>query len=134
MSRISIPPVASKLTLNDNPVVVIGVGRGGVGRDDGARWRRLPRESREGALREPSARSGSQGFGLRSGRSSSRCPSCLSNPSVSVLPACSTSSPPPEKRSTNSAENDTRRPVGGYHITPLPRSVPDSVRRVLTET
>ena len=50
---------------------------------------------------------------------------------MSARPACSTSSPP-EKRSTNSAAKLTRCPMGGYHITPLPPSVPEIVRRVLT--
>lgn len=57
ISRTSISSSVSRQTLNRNPVVLIGVDRGGAGSDDGAR-RRLPRESREGALREPSARSG----------------------------------------------------------------------------
>ena len=50
---------------------------------------------------------------------------------MSTDPVCSTSSPL-LKRSANSAPKLTHRPVGGYHITPLPRSVPEIVRRVLT--
>jgi hypothetical protein len=42
MSRISVPPVASKLTLKDNPVVAIGVDRRSVGGDNGVRGCLLP--------------------------------------------------------------------------------------------
>jgi hypothetical protein len=38
---------------------------------------------------------------------------------VSTHPVCSTSAPP-LKRSVNSASKLTHRPVGGYHIIPLP--------------
>jgi hypothetical protein len=44
-------PSASRRTLNGNAVVVIGVGRGSVGRDDGAR-RRLSFQ-KERRLRQP---------------------------------------------------------------------------------